>query len=350
MSAAAQPTSNIPLWGQAWELVVTAATATGASTTTLSYTAWQPEALRITFEVVQAMNTSPIWYADIAIYNQTDQEAQNILLNATWATLKAGFQDLGSPSYMGTIWDGPVFQTLYTRENVVDTKVTLHCVVSPLVGLTDTMAFAVGPFASQTKLLAAMAGAASLPPISSSQGTAGPVAQSRMDAVQYPRGNTVFGKISKYLTQIADSNFLQTWNDGKQVYISEAQGGQSVPNLIYSPPFPTNFASLPPGTTQSLIGTPQQVQQGCIFTVLLDPRLKVQLPPLLVQLVRTFVNTTEQTPDVNNSTLPTALQVGLTFFVQQVKHTGDTRGNDWTTEVTGYSTAYSEALLNLYIP
>ena len=343
-------TSSTPYWGQAWELTVTYATAGGSQQYAVTSNSWEPGALRMTFDVLQAMNSSPFWYADISIYNLNDQTAQNILLNATWATLKAGFQT--GPNIYSTIWDGPVFQTLFTREAVVDQKTTLHCVANPFV-MDNITAFATGPFSSQAQLVSKMASQIGLPPLTTGQGTLGTAASTRLNAVQYPRGNTVFGKVAKYLQQVADSNFIQQWQDGQQAYISEVDTGNRTPAYVYSPPFPPGYTGqslgLPNNTYETIIGTPQQIQQGVIFTVLLDPRLKVQLPPLLVQLVRTQVTQLERTPSVN-SELPTALTSNLLFFVAQVRHTGDTRGNEWQTEVTGWSTAYAQTLLSLYTP
>ncbi len=347
------PQSNQPLWGQAWELTITYATATGASTTTVSSSAWEPEALRVTFDVLQSMNTDPLWYADISVYNLDEQTAQNIAVNGSWATLKAGFQF--GPQMQSIIWAGPIFQVLFTRENVVDQKLTLHCVVFPNVSPSDMMSFSMnGPIASQQDLVAFMVQQTNLPVISPQAGTQGAVANQRMTATRYPRGNTVFGRVSKYFAQLADSNLLQTWTDGQKTYISEMAsngGGPLTPSLIYSPPFPPgstgNSLGLPDGTNQSIIGTPQQFVQGVTFTVLLDPRLAVQLPPLLVQLVRTNINLLTRTPSPN-SELPAPLTANPMFYVAQVRHTGDTRGNDWHTEVTGWSTAYAEAYLNLF--
>jgi hypothetical protein len=341
--------SDTPLWGQAWTLTITATTDGQSTQTTIDGTAWSPEPLRITFDVMQAMNSSPIWYADISVYNLDSTELQNLLLTATWVTLQAGF--MTGPNIYSTIWDGRVFQSIYTRENVADQKITLHCVASPAAGINQSIvAFAVGPYRSQASLLATMAQETGQPPISHAQGTAGPVADQRLNNTTYPRGNTVFGQSNSLIAQLADSNFLQSWNDGKKAYISEI-GSNTVgpPNLIYAPPYPPGAIpatqDLPPGTTQSLIGTPQQVQQGVAFTVLLDPRLRVGLPPQLVQLVRLkTISTTTYTPLVNND-YPTALSANLLFYVAQVRHVGDSRGNDWHTEVIGYSTAQAQVLL-----
>jgi len=346
MSSVPSATSNIPLWGQAWKLVVKYATKTGAETLTLGSESWVPDSLRVTFEVVQSMNSSPIWYADISIYNMDAAIIQNLLVNATWATLYAGFQSKPSPNYMGRIWDGPVFQRIYTRENVVDQKITLHCVALLTPDDSNLVNFSMGgPLNTQEKLMQLMVANNNV------QIKAGSVATQRMAATQYPRGNTCFGSVSKFLAQLADSNFVQTWNDGKQAYISEVASGALTPKYVYSPAFPPGGVGsandLPAGTSQSIIGTPQQIQQGIVFTVLLDPRLSVSLPPLVVQLVRTDITFLLRTPSVNDE-LPTIANSNLIFYVTQVRHSGDTRGNEWSTEVTGFGTDYGQVLLNLY--
>lgn len=343
-----EPSSSIPLWGQAWELTVKYAAAGGTTkSVVVSASAWAPEALRITFDIMQSMNTNALWYADIRIYNANERTIQNALYNAQYVTLKAGFQT--GPSRMGVVWAGPVFQTIFTKDEVVDQVLTLHCVAYPAL-LNNIVAFPVGPGTSQAQLAVRMTKEINMPAVSTSQGTLSKAAYDRMDAVRYPRGNTVFGKVSKFLSDIADSGFMQNWCDGQQTYISEVGSDKIETNLIYSPPFPPGAAvaqqaPLPTGTTTSLIGTPQQIQQGVIFTVLLDPRLKVGLPPLITQLVRTNIDFLLRTP-FPDSDFPTMLQSDLKFFVTQVRHTGDSRGNEWRTEVTGWSIAYAQGLFN----
>src|SRR5580693_1286360 len=107
--------SNIPLWGQAYKLSVKYVTGTDDQTQVevLTCDAWEPEALRITFEVQQSTVSNPWWFADISVYNLNTQTIQNALLNAVWVTLEAGFQY--GPSKSSIIWDGPVLQTLLDR-------------------------------------------------------------------------------------------------------------------------------------------------------------------------------------------------------------------------------------------
>ena len=338
-------TSSIPLWGQAWELSIQIANS--PVPIVVSYKTWTPEALRITFDVMQAAIKGPIWYADISIYNLGNNDAQTILSGAVHATLSAGFMTDFQNGANPIIWDGPVFQTLFTREGVVDQKITLYCIASPMIN-DNIVAFAAGPYASQTSIVARMMSQIGLPPLSLQQGTLSQLAEQRMNAVQFPRGNTIFGKTGKFIAQMADHNFLQTFSDGKNQYITDLTNGDAPIDLIYAPPFPpgytAQFLDLPAGTTQSLIGTPQQIPEGAIFTVLLDARLKVQLPALLVQLAATQITQLQRTPVIGEQ--PTGLLTpNLTFFVSQVRHTGDSRGNDWHTEVTGFSTVYIQKWL-----
>lgn len=341
--------SNIDFFGQAWELTIGYSTADGSPTyETISTDAWDPEALRITFEVQQATIQSPWWYADIVIYNLNTEAIQSIIFNASWVTLKAGFQS--GPALSSVIWDGPILQVLYDQENVVDQRITLHCVANPLVMDEGVIAFSMGVFSTQAQLLTKAATAINLPDISQANGTLSAYAQQALNKKSYPRGNTVFGKIGNFMDQVANDQFLNTYRDGYKAYMTDlGQPGATppVPDLIYSPSRPpnNNDFQVPTGTTPTIIGTPKQTPQGVVFTVLLDPRLKVKIPVQVVQLVRTLPGQLAIQPGPAAGNLGTPLNSNLTFFVGQIKHIGDSRGNDWYTEVTGYSTTYAQQLL-----
>jgi hypothetical protein len=343
--------SVIPLWGQAWELVITYQTANGLQTKTISTNSWEPESLRITFEVLQSTIQSPWWFADIVVYNLDPTDIAEIVYTAVKVTLKAGFQT--GPTRSAVIWDGPIFQVLLDQENVVDTRLTLHCVSNPVV-MENVTSFSVGKFASQAQVIAKMAANIGLPPIDQTNNTLNSTASQLLNAKQYPRGNTVFGKLGKQLDLVAGDQNLQTFRNGANAYMTSFgetdANGQAVrtptPDYIFAPPNPPNTptsSTLPAGTTQSIIGTPRQFPEGVIFTVLLDPRLQVQLPVLVVRLVGTLV--TQQVRQIGGSFV-TPLNDNLVFFAGQIRHVGDSRGNDWYTEVTGYNTTYGTALID----
>jgi hypothetical protein len=348
--------SAIPFWGQSYSLEVTYATADGPATTVISSDSWEPDALKITFDVLQSTLPSPWWFADIVIYNLNTASLQNTLVNATSCVLKAGFQT--GPAKSAVIWSGPILQVLLDRENVVDVRCTLHCVANPLV-MDEITSFSVGRFASQYDVVSKMAAQIGLPAMTYSNGTAvtnntlSAYAQNALTTKRYPRGNTVFGKMSKHLEGIADDHFMATFRDGSKAYMTEISDGKTVvkPNYVYSPTYPPNtvtLGALPDGTTESILGTPRQTPQGVIFTVMLDPRLLVQVPPLCVQLVNTNITQLAVTPN-EQYVAPLGGAGGstdITLFVGQVRHFGDSRGNDWGTEVTGYTTAYANNLLD----
>lgn len=330
--------SAIPLWGRAWNLSVKLAS---GETQVLSQSSWDPEALRVTFDVLQSTLPSPFWYADISVYNLNDPEMQNLLFNAVWITLEAGYQT--GPSKSSIIWDGPVLQVIFDRENVVDLVMRFNCLAGPWLIEEQFVNLAMGPMSSQLQIVSKM--------IEQTNGNlseqVSQKAQGMLGSKQYPRGKTVFGKVSKYIAQMSDDNFLNTWiSSGNQQYMSELYNPSISldPNLVYAPPFPpgTNPGSSSANVTRSIIGVPKQSSFGCIFTVLLDPRLKVQLPPLLVKLDQTVI---QQLKIQYGQALTPLDQSGL-FVAAQIRHYGDTRGNDWHTEVTGYTRGYAQGLLD----
>lgn len=330
-------TSSIPLWGRAWKLSVKLA---DNSVQVLSQSSWDPEALRVVFEVLETTLPSPYWFADVTVFNLNKPELQNLLFNAVWLTLEAGYQF--GPSVSTIIWDGPVLQVLFDRQNVVDFTMRFNCLAGPWLIEEQFINVAAGPMSSQLQIVSKM--------IDQINGNVSAQlsskAQALLSAKQYPRGKTVFGKVSKYIGQMSEDNFLSTWIQGNQHYMSELYDPSINvdPDLTFGPPFPPgyNTSNADDGITRSIIGVPKQSQFGCIFTVLLDPRLKVQLPPLLVKLDKTVI----QQLKIQYGQVLTPLDQSGLFIAAQVRHYGDTRGNDWHTEVTGYTRGYSQGLLN----
>lgn len=330
-------TSVTPLWGRAWKLVVKLADGTQE---TLTQSSWDPEALRITFDVMQSTLPSPYWYALVRIYNLNDVEMQNLLFNAVWLTLEAGYQTGASKS--SVIWDGPVMQVLFDRENVTDLSITFNCVAGLALLEEQFINVATGVNSTQLQAVSQM--------IAKTSGNVNdqlsPKARALLGAKQYPRGKTMFGRTTKYFGQIADDNFLSHWYAGVQHSISELDGGvQTKPDLVYAPPDPPNSLSTPAeDAVKAIIGVPRQSTFGVIFTVLLDPRLIVKVPPLLVQLKNTVIRQQK----IQIGQLPAILDQSGFVVAAQVHHIGDSRGNDWYTEVTGYTRAYAQRFLELF--
>jgi hypothetical protein len=333
-------TSAINLWGRAWKLSVKTTVDPGSPVTeVLSQDSWDPEALRMTFEVLQSTLPSPYWFADIAIYNLNDPTMQNLVQNAAWVTLEAGYQF--GPHKSTIIWDGPVLQPMYGRPDVVDKVIRFNCVATTPVLANNFVNTSYGPLFSQAQVVEQM--------IKQTSGNysqqVSPYADQLMRAKQYPRGKTLFGTWGKYINDIAADNFLSYWIAGGGAHtISELLYKETpvVPKITYSPPLPSGWSQQNPNASidQSIIGVPMQNPFGVDFTVLLDPRLHVQVPPVAVQLDFTVIDQMK----VQLGELFTPLPKGP-VLVGQVRHRGDSRGNEWYTDVTGFSPTWAMGLL-----
>jgi hypothetical protein len=118
----------------------------------------------------------------------------------------------------------------------------------------------------------------------------------------------------------------------------------AAPDIVYAPvSLSTNLA--PSGTQQgkvkrTLLGVPEQTQEGMLFRVLLDPEVRIG-------------NIVQLAPGTAISPLP--LQIGQypslvdrqnMYVVAGVRHVGDSRGRgeDWYTEITGLSANFFNML------
>ena len=325
--------STTPYWGRAYTLIVyNTPDGSGIPGATLSSSAWEPEALRITFDVHQSAIPSPWWFADISIYNCDDATIANALANAKWVTLSAGYQSIGNQQ---VIWSGAVMQVLLTREDVVDLKTTFHCMATD-PRIARRVNFNQAQNTTQATVVAQMLTAIS--------GVVIAPLPTVLSDTKYLRGKVIFGDVNKYFAQLADAHNM-TWFKAPEGHaIGPLDSGTNTPAYTYSPPLPTNWTGAAPSATTSytIIGTPRQTDCGVEFSVLLDPRLKVQMPPLLVAINNAVIVQLErQVPQ--GPYMPLA-EDGA-YVVAEVHHRGDTRGNVWQTDVLGYTRKYTQNAL-----
>lgn len=103
------------------------------------------------------------------------------------------------------------------------------------------------------------------------------------------------------------------------------------PAYTYSPPPSTGKQVLqqtPGGLSQTLIGTPQQTQEGVVFRVLLDARPQIgDIVQLNYSVIRQLARSYGP-----KAPLPSRLEADGNYIIAGIKHVGDTRGNDWYTE------------------
>lgn len=338
--------SSNPLFGRKYQLIVKTAPDSGGNQTVISITdsSFEPEALRITFDVYTSWWSVP-WYADISIYNLNEQTA-NLLLtqgqnSATPATqapnsaaqtvpikqgmeviLYAGYQNNGK---YGVIWDGFVLQPLWIRENQTDFKLTLHCINWFGLIARNSIGMSTQAGVTQQQVVAAIA-ANSYHPIGTGQIT------DQLSNKSLPRGKVLFGRPDKYLNEIARDNNMQWWLSQKGLLnFSGLEEGLS-----------STFDNAPVYTpTTGIVGTPQQTQDGVNFRLLLDPTVEVKKPAMCVKIDQTEI----QQLSIQANVRPGFLSQSGTYVVLSARYLGDTRGQDWYTDVTGWLTTQEKATM-----
>ena len=102
--------------------------------------------------------------------------------------------------------------------------------------------------------------------------------------------------------------------------------------------FASNYVPVDPdpivvSPTTGLIGSPQQTDAGVNIRSLLNPNIVMVLPPRLIKIDQALTRQELKRIGVNSS----SLEQDGTYKIIGVRHVGDTRGNDWYTEVVGLS-------------
>jgi hypothetical protein len=322
------------------------------------------ESLKVTFSTEVVSYKAPYYSADISVFNLNQNTQQALLDTAgnTWGgndpiqqgnvvQLFAGYQSNfnGAPlplvftnagfqpvapapaASSSLIWTGQVYQPMWERVNVTDYKITLHCMVGFLQGVQNFVSFTQGYNSNQVDILRRIA----------KESTNGIAIDNIADleaavgTTQLARGKTTFGRPDEILQQIAQTNNLMFYlsPNGINVRSIAPVSAQATPDLVYGPPWPPTATVQPENPllyTPTLIGTPQQTQEGVVFRVLMDSRVK------LGNTVQLDLSGIKQLPRYPNQYL-SVLDQTLTYVVCAVRHVGDTRGDDWYTEITGVS-------------
>jgi hypothetical protein len=331
--------STTPLFGRKYQLQIAFPASGGNQTVlTLSDSAWEPEALRITFDVTTSWGMK-FWSAEICVYNLNEQTANQILSQGANSgassspssstaqaipiqqgmevTLSAGYQ---AKNQYGVIWDGYVLQAMWERENQTDFKLTLHCLNwLGLLSRNDVNLAFTGNVVTQQQVIAKMA-KNSFHPIG-----VGQVSPS-LAGKNLPRGKVVFGNPQKHLWEMARDNNMQVWLGSKGLLNFAGLNDPGIPIA--------NQEAKQYTPTTGIVGTPVQTQKGANFRLLLDPNVGVQVPAMCVAINNAVIRQLQIQPG-NLSSLSILSQDGV-YVVYAARYVGDSRGNDWYTDVEGW--------------
>ena len=300
-------TSHSKLWGRRYSLKLIFK---DGSQAVLSHDKFEPEALKMNF-VVDYPGYQAFYMAVIEIWNvgaETEQKLIGKITEGTIVELSAGYQNEGR---YGVIFLGKVFQPLVDRVNVTDFRFTLSCVDGKDMFENNTVNFTLPAGYTQLSLLQSTLARASAPI------NAGAISPPRNTATM-PRGVTVFGAPSRQLRLFARDNNLDMY--AHQEKINFAPNSASVdPNPIVVSP------------STGLIGSPSQTDAGVHIRSLLNPNILMSNPCRLIKIDQALT----RQELIRIGAITSILDADGTYKIIGVRHVGDTRGNDWYTEVIG---------------
>lgn len=334
----------IPYFGRAWNITVQTQTAGKFAIDNSA-----GETLRAVFDINMFLLMA---YAELSltIYNLASPTSVALQANAPsvgnlWTfnqplilgdevSVSAGYQMSDSGAFgqsSSLLYTGHVLQAIWTKENVVDNRLTLRC----LTGLLDD---ALG-FTS-TSLSGGTTDLDAINQIMTDLGI--PVenidsgAQTALTQSQYSRGRAIHGKPFDEIRSIAKENNLWPWVSPKGLNIRSFGDitSSTPPAYTYGPPrLPGSYTRFPSSNTSvrpTMIGTPEQTQDGVVFRVLMDSNVKIGD---VVEIASGTVIV--QAPITIGNRAPLPSQNGL-YVVTGLRHFGDTRGmgGDWFTEIT----------------
>lgn len=307
--------SGLPYYGRKWKILVEKEDGTDSIVVSDSdFDDAVPErgALRCTFNISESLGHCP-WYSDVSIWNlrgDTQEKLINDVVEGSVVTVWAGYEN----GNYGQIFKGQVFQPLFDRQNVTDFILTLHCLVGQNLLHANYAAFTLSKGWDYASLLNKMC-QSSVKKI--------PIKNLTSDLPQNkaPRGIVVMGDPRKTLRTVSKDTSSLWWVDYYGLNVAKLKGGKANNKTI----------TLTPET--GLIGTPQQIDDGVTFRCLLNPNMRITTNDDILR-VKLDMSVIRQMK-ITQGMMVSPLDADATYKVVNVVHRGDTRGNDWYTEVIG---------------
>lgn len=262
--------------------------------------------LRVVFKIKKSDAQTPNT-AEIRVYNLAENTAKQIQKEFTKITLQAGYE-----SNYGVIFAGNIKQVRLGRENGTDTYIDIAAGDGDDAYNYAVVNTTLAAGAKQSDQINAAAG--SMASKSVSKGYIGDTGGAAL-----PRGKVMYGMARDYLRQSAESTDT-TWSvqDGKLQVVSKTAVLPNQAVLLTS--------------KTGLIGTPEQTEDGIKVRCLLNPLLKIA--------VRVKINeedvATAKLPDTskkNEVNKPAAISSDGIYRLLTVEHSGDSRGNDWYSDL-----------------
>ncbi|MFD1558675.1 phage protein [Paraburkholderia silviterrae] len=267
--------------------------------------------LRIVFNVQRGDLQTPN-SARIRVYNVSNNTAQRIEKEFTRVVLQAGYE-----GNFGIVFDGNVIQVRRGRENPTDTYLDITAADGDMAYNFATVNTTLAAGSTQADIIKVCADA--MAPYGVSVG----YVAADLPANPLSRGKVLFGMARDHLSTVAKSTqSLWSIQDGKL---------QIVPETSYVP------GAVPVINAQTgMVGMPEQIQNGIKVRMLLNPSIKIGR---LIQLDNSSIQKYEfglsisQQPENYKIASQNKINGDGYYYVMTSEIWGDTRGNDFYTEV-----------------
>ncbi|WP_283147598.1 phage protein [Silvimonas soli] len=278
--------------------------------------------LRFRFAIHRGDSKTPN-SADIRVYNLSDETCQKIQKEFTRVVLQAGYEE-----NFGLIFDGTTVQFRRGRESQTDTYLDITAADGDRAYNFAVMNMSLAAGASVDDQIAAII--QSMVPHGVTLGYKPPA----LTGNTLPRGKTYFGAAKTYLDDLVKT-ISAKWSiqDGKV---------EIIPLDAYIP------GEIPAVTAATgMVGLPEQTQNGIKVRMLLNPAIRIGR---LIQLDNASIQ--EQRYGVSAENLKAnniAARQGKKdnngrYYIMVAEHSGDTRGNEWYTDVICLATDASVPL------
>lgn len=292
--------------------------------------------LHCTFEVHKKRSQGGS-YAIVRIYNLSNDAERLIINDGDRVIIEAGYEgtmgadrkndfmktpgivsdneketgeEVASSGQYGVIFDGQVVYPTRAKETNSDYVLTLSCIDGNQPLNFNYIRKSLNKGMNQRQIYDEVCRSGSVP-ITQAHVTDG------LSGQALPRGKVFFGRTMDYVEDICRGNNAVYNFDGGQLNLYKLTDVANDEALVVDP-------------YTGLIGMPQQTTNGLTFRLLLNPAVKLWTK---IQIARSEIK--EQTLVVGQKQLP--LDDEWIYQAIEVTHRGDTRGNDWYTDVVGLS-------------
>ena len=274
--------------------------------------------LKCVFKCKYDMNTA-LSVGTLVVYNLSPETEAGIIQEGFQFSVYGGYEK----GQYGEIFTGDIVQVIRNRENGVDYRLEILAVRAKMEFDWNFVRASVAAQATPREVAKAITEKAD------QKLKLGEVSD-KISQQPLPRGKILFGKPYKYLYQMAKSNNAYFMLNSKNEVDLKCLVDEIPEDLCLT---------LTPET--GLIGTPKYTDNGIIIKMLLDARVKlssmIKIDNSLIQGQLISIDPQMKEKKDQMASQNQVFDKDGQYEVLSITHSGDTWGDDWSTEVVGIS-------------